>query len=224
MKTALHGISLFIFMLACLSATPSNAADAKARAAELATWRDQCNDPDPDLQLAYIESAIATKDISIQRICLGKALESDNENVRNIGLRAAIASMQHLTFTVELPNELAAEYKNSANDPEKLEKFFNSDPGEVFSPLRNGLLIDIVDASMTTGKSTWHPLAGLNKSSSNYQGVAIVEGSKISWVGSICISNGNHSSIIVHLEPGGILKGFLQCEGLQPFPITAKLL
>ena len=87
--------------------------NADERAGQLKTWRQQCADPDVDLRSAYIEAAIASKDVVVVRICVRLALESNDADIRNLGLRAAIASISQLTFAVTIPPELAQAYEDA---------------------------------------------------------------------------------------------------------------
>ncbi|MEW7009646.1 hypothetical protein [Lentilitoribacter sp. EG35] len=101
---------VFVFGLVLAFFIQSYAAfsqSAEERAGELKNWREQCNHPDPDLRLAYLEAALETNDASINRICVRLALKSDNADLRNLGLRAAIASFDQITFEVDMPLELS---------------------------------------------------------------------------------------------------------------------
>ena len=111
----------------------------QARAASLQTWREQCSDPDPDLRLAYVESAIANKDASVQRICIRLALQSDNSDIRNLGLRAAIAATQQITFMPTMPKSLEAELRKGADDENFMRKVKETYASRVYETTQNGL-------------------------------------------------------------------------------------
>ncbi len=217
--------SLYSFALLVLAAFPSPmlAQEASNRAGELKTWREQCNDPDPDLRLAYVEQAIATGDVTVQRICVRLALDSDNADIRNLGLRAAFASIPRLSFSVDIPPELAAALKAAGNNEKKQAEMSRSYVMQDYEVLKNGLYVEVDGAAVGTGSSTWYPLAGLNQRDDRFKGLANVNGSRVNWVGAAVLSK-QACSIDVQLEEGAVLKGKLQCGDLWAFPIAAKLL
>jgi len=97
------------------------AQNANDRAGDIKLWRDQCNDSDPDLRTAYVEEAIATKGTTIKRICVRLAMESSDDDVRNLGLRAAIAMLKEISFKVEIQPELQQYISDAGDDKKKLE-------------------------------------------------------------------------------------------------------
>jgi hypothetical protein len=206
------------------SAPQASAQTVAERAGELKTWREQCNDPDPDLRLAYVEAALATGDASIQRICIRIALESGNADIRNLGLRAAIARLDQITFAVEIPAELKAAYDEAGNDRKKLDKIERASwSARNYATIQNGLTFILEDASVTSSSSSWYPLGGVAEKSENYQGKAVITGDAIDWVGNASLGRSWKCRLHVVLAAGGILEGKLQCANHVAFPVSAKL-
>ncbi|MDD4702166.1 MAG: hypothetical protein PHI96_08095, partial [Desulfovibrio sp.] len=113
------GVVLGCFVFVFSSGSTALGADAQDRAGELQTWREQCADPDPDLRLAYLENAIANGDVSVLRICIRLALQSDNADIRNLGLRAAITATPRITFMPTMPKALEQAYKRTGDNEQK---------------------------------------------------------------------------------------------------------
>lgn len=200
----------------CLSAT------ATERAAELKTWREQCNDPDYDLRLAYTEQALETGDESIKRICIRVALESDNADIRNLGLRAAIASSEKIFFDVQMPKEFTEAIKSAGNNEKAKEKILSMDISRAYQALQEGVSFIIEGASVSKGSSVWYPIAGNISQRDN--GPADVVGSKVKWTGNVTFGRWYRScDLNVQLISGGILDGNLQCDNWWPYHVTAKL-
>ncbi|NEK17161.1 hypothetical protein [Rhizobium leguminosarum] len=199
------------------------AQDATNRAGELKSWREQCNDPDPDLRLAYIEKAIDGGDVSVKRICIRLALESDNADIRNLGLRAAISSVPSVSFAVQIPGELEAATKAAGDDEKKLAEIARWYVSQDFTRLRNGLVFEIDGAAVSNGESVWYPLAGLSQRNDKYRGKTTVVGSELNWTGRASLAQ-PECSLNAKLLSDNTLSGTFQC-GVEPsFPVTAKLL
>ncbi|MCW1751114.1 hypothetical protein [Rhizobium acaciae] len=215
----------FLIALLAVWAAPASsfAQETSNRAGELKTWREQCNDPDPDLRLAYVEQAVATGDVAVQRICVRLALDSDNADIRNLGLRAAFAATSRLSFSVDMPPELEAALKAAGSNEKKQAEIARWYVMQDYQVLKNGLYIEIDGAVVSAGISTWYPLVGLNQRDDRFRGQASVNGSRVNWVGSALLSK-QACSIDVQLDAGAVLKGKLQCSDLPAFPISAKLL
>jgi len=206
------------------------AEDATERAGELKAWREQCADPDSDLRTAYIEAAIATDDVAIIRICVRQSLESDDADIRNLGLRAALASAGQLQFEVTTPNELANLLKKYGDDGEKIQRAIDDGTlsGRLFqldNSLKPGIAFSIESDDISRGVSTWYPLLSLPEKSDGYKGKAVVVGDKVNWTGAAI--NGNNvldCRLNLTLAPGAMLTGSFQCEQMAAFPVSAKLL
>jgi hypothetical protein len=212
----LLSIILFFTVSHCFAKTPQE------RAAELKNWQEQCNDPDYDLRLAYIEQAIETNDMSIKRICIRTALESDNGDIKNLGLRAAIAATDRIHFNVELPEKLLEDLKKAEKDEEKLNRLKQGSDYLNYSSLNQGLSFMIEGASVSKGAYEWYPLADNAQPDKIFKGRADIVGSSVKWTGNMLLRNSASScDLNVKLLPGGILEGFIQIKN-SSFPLRVK--
>jgi hypothetical protein len=214
---------VFGLILLIAMAGPVLAETAIERASEIKTWRDQCSDPDADLRIAYIEAAIASKDMAIMRVCVRQSLESDNADIRNLGLRAAIASVDQLRFDADMPASLAAALKKAGNDDDALRDVGRLYVAQMWSYLETGLVFSITDADITSGTSTWWPLAQLDSPSDNFKGKATVVGDQVTWVGSARLVL-TDCRLNLDLVAGPMLQGTFQCGRADPFTVRARLL
>jgi hypothetical protein len=216
---------LFGTCFVLLAALSSEAAGQSAteRAGSLKVWREQCNDPDIDLRIAYVEQAIESGDVTIQRICARLALESDDADIRNLGLRAAIASLSQISFDVEMPSELAAAYRDAGDDEKEINEIDGWYLARDYAHLRTGLVFLVERADVNLGTSKWYPLVALTGKDDRRVGNATIIGSDLTWIGSARLS-AEACKLDVQLEPGSMLVGTFQCERLSPFPVRAKVL
>ncbi|MCJ2164676.1 MULTISPECIES: hypothetical protein [unclassified Pseudodesulfovibrio] len=217
---------LLILAAVVLSPLEVKAGTAQERAGELVQWRENCNDPDPDLRLAYIENAISSGDVSIQRICIRCAVESDNADIKNLGLRAAIASLKQITFTVELPVEMQAKLQRAGDNKDEIQSVIDKNRNEFsgYNTIKNGLSFIITEATVPSSQSIWFSLAKQSSKNDDFKGTATITGDRINWVGRSSIDrNSYESSISLKLEAGGVLKGTYQPSSGPVYPITAKL-
>ena len=212
-----------LLLLFAIAPFPVQAQTAEDRAGELKAWREQCSDPDADLRLAYLEAALETADVSIIRICVRQSLESDNADIRNLGLRAAIASIDQLAFEVEIPPALDKALKAADDDDDKLDEIYGWYVYRDWLLLKTGLVITVDDAELATGKSVWYPMVNRTEPSESYSGKATIIGDKVTWVGSASL-NRNDCRLSLSLAAGPVLEGELQCSDITPFHVTAKLL
>lgn len=197
--------------------------EATNRAGELKLWRDQCNDPDPDLRLAYVEKAVDGGDVSVKRICIRLALESDNADIRNLGLRAAISSVPSLTFAVQIPEELQKALSGAGDNEKKQAEIARWYVSQDFTRLKNGLVFEIDGATVSRGESVWYPLASLSQRNDNYRGKTAIVGSELNWTGRASLAQ-TECSLSAKLTADNTLSGTFQC-GIEPaFPVSAKLL
>ena len=200
------------------------AQNANDRAGDIKLWRDQCNDSDPDLRTAYVEEAIATKGTTIKRICVRLAMESSDDDVRNLGLRAAIAMLKEISFKVEIQPELQQYISDAGDDKKKLEEINNTYNMRMYQIIKNGLTFGITEATVATDRSTWFPYGSLATPSDNYQGPTSIVGDEINWVGNINLDGNYKCRLNATLGNGTQLVGELQCGSYWAFPVSAKLL
>lgn len=200
------------------------AQDVTERAGEIKAWREQCSHPDPDLRLAYLEAALKTKDASIERICVRLALQSDNADIRNLGLRAAIARFDQLSFDVKMPEGLAEAIEEADGDKDRLSQISKWYITNNYNHIQHGMIFELKKADITSGQSTWHPLGSLADMSENYVGKAVVTGDRIRWTGNTYIDRSQTCTLDVQLSQSGTLEGAMQCEDYWPIPVSASLL
>ena len=224
----MKSIVTFAFTFVCLSTFglyPSFGQSVAERAASLKEWRTQCGDPDPDLQVAYVEAALATKDVAIQRICLRQTLQSDHANVVNLGLRAAIASMSQISLAVKIPVKLQAAITEADEDEDKLNNIGRWDIYRLYSIVQSGLIFTVSKASINSNVLTLQPLVDLTKPEKDYSGVATIIGTKLAWQGRTRIAHNNRSCrLSMSIVGDGQLQGEFQCEDWWPIPVTAMLM
>lgn len=223
-------MNIFMIPSALLIATTalvssSIAATPLERAGELKTWKEQCNDGDPELRLAYVEAALDTNDVSVQRICTRLALESDDANTRNLGLRAVMASLDRVLFETTIPAPYKAALEDAEGNEKRLEEIRNWYFYGLWNFANEGVNFEISKSKVTSGKSVWYPLTSLAEVSDNYKGNANVVGSTVSWTGKMRFGNRAWSCRLdASLESGATLAGMLKCEDFWPIPVRAKLL
>lgn len=214
--------------LACLTATaafqPSLAQPAAERAGQLKDWRNACTDPDPDLQLAYLEAAIATGDTAIIRICVREALESDNADILNLGLRAALASAPRITFQTSIPPELKKEYDNAGKDKEKLNQISHYYINGTWLDLRPGLTFEVTDAKIESSTATWTSLVDSNKPDERNKGISRITGTRVTWQGQVAAGRTWTCILDAELVAGQKLQGELSCPKQWAIPVSLKLL
>lgn len=206
-----------------LAATGTQAQTAADRAGELKVWREQCSDPDPDLRLAYIEAAIGTKDTAVIRICARQSLESDDSDTRNLGLRAALASMDQIRFEVEMPELLADALADADDDEKKLAEIERWYIKRDWQGLQGGLVFEIDKADMIKGSAVWFPMVNRSARYDRHTGKVAITGDTVTWVGAANLATGD-CTLTASLVPGPALEGEFLCVQGEPFPVTAKLL
>ena len=226
MKRSLMGMGLVLLgMSICCELALAQA--VRERVEQIKIWRQQCNEPDIDLRMAYVEEAIKSDDKILQRICLRQSLESDNADIRNLGLRAAMASLSQITFKVEMPQQLKEEYEKAGKDEKKLSKVSKIPLNGLYQHIRSGLSFVIKDAVGSKGTSTWHSLVGLTKPDDVHKGETTIIGENLTWTGSVAHPNPSYHvpcKLNAHITAGAILKGEFQCYDWRSIPIEANLL
>lgn len=215
---ALLAVTALLFSSATLSQ------DATDRAGDIKLWRSQCNDADPDLRTAYVEEAIETKGTTIKRICVRLAMESSDDDVRNLGLRAAIAMQRELRFKVEMPPELSDALSKARDDQGKLNDIDKTAEMRIYQIIKSGLTFGITDAEVATDRSVWFPYGSLSTPNDNYKGPASIVGDEITWVGNAYFASGSVCRLTGRLDNGARLVGELQCDSHSAFPVSARLL
>lgn len=202
----------------------ARANSALERAAEIKEWRAQCQDPDPDLRLAIMEAAIDTGDQSIIRVCLRNALQDDSSDVRNLGLRAAIAAADKLVFTVEIPEHLDRAFKEAGDDERQwreINKWFDT---RLWRQVQNAAIFEIDSSDLTARESRWYPLVSITQRSNNYFGDAVVSDGQVVWNGRVAIGNSSHDCVMkLDVTDDNRLDGNIKCERHSAFNLSAPL-
>lgn len=216
---------LFALLVAVAGSSiqPAEAQDATERAGQLKVWREQCADPDIDLRTAYIEAAIATADTSIIRICVRQALQSDDADIRNLGLRAALGSASTITFIPEMSPEYAKALKEAGDNEGKLAEISNWYADRIWKVISTGITFEVDKADLVGGVGEWFPMVNLGKRNENYTGMATIVGSRVTWSGTINFTP-SQCILVAEMDSGGELVGSLRCGDVWPFPLRARLL
>lgn len=214
-------------------ALTSAAETPEDRIGKIKQWKSDCAEEDADLRLAYVEAAIATEDPAIMRICNRLALQSDNADIRNLGLRASLASMEQIVFTPAMPDTLkkVAE-KADADEATKaaiLSCGDNTSPDyKIWHSISTGIPFVIEEGKVNDSSFKWTALVNTAKTYDDYSGNAIIVGSNLSWTGQFysinkCSGHSHKCSISTSLSESGKLDGTLQCAVGGSFEISADL-
>lgn len=204
---------------ACLAASPQD------RAAKLKEWREKCNDPDPDLRLAQFEAAIATSDVTVMRTCIRQALRSDQSDMRNLGLRAALSMRQRITFQMSLPDVIKqAQAKSGSN--QKRDRELRRTYGLTLNPFDSigGIFTFVRErAEVTEAVSQWSTL-GINPDIySRFKATMSVTGDRVSATGNLYVSGDNNFRMQLRLNNVGELVGTIKLGRSETFPVQTKL-
>jgi hypothetical protein len=208
-----------------LPAQAAYAQSAAEGAAEIKVWREQCDDSDVDVRQAHISHALKTAPTVVKRICVRQALESDNADIRNLGLRAAISMLPRLMFAVAEPEVLVRGKAEAARDPRKMRDYQGWYATRDFGAIGSGLVFEIDSAELERGVSKWYPLVDLSSRNERYAGQANIVGNQLNWIGSANMpSNQVACQLNVALGTGATLRGVFKCGRSEPFAVSAKLL
>jgi hypothetical protein len=212
-------------LILTLTAHSAYAQSAAEAAAEIKAWREQCDDPDVDVRQAHISRALKTASAIVKRICVRQALESDNADIRNLGLRAAISMLPRLTFAVAEPEVLIRGKAEAARDARKMRDYQGWYATRDFLVIGSGLVFEIDSAELEGGASRWYPLVDLSSRNDRYVGQAVVVGNQLNWIGSANMpSNQVTCQLNAALGTGATLRGVFKCGRSEPFAVSAKLL
>lgn len=221
MKNILSVLALFAI---CLAPTHLMAKSPQERAAAIKTWRAQCNDPDPDLRLAYLEAALETKDNTIIRTCSRLAINSDNADLRNLGLRALLAAKEQIIFEVTRPEVITNALAKAGDDEDALEKIWGWYISRAHRKIQNGMIFVVEKATMSSSSAQWIALGARTAPHKDYRGKAVIVGDRLTWSGKVQLDNTRNCQINVLLQSGARLVGTFVCDDLSPFPIHVDLI
>jgi hypothetical protein len=216
---------LITIFAASLAATASVAETPQERAAKIKEWRANCSDPDPDLRLAYIEAAIAAANQTVIRTCIKQTLTSDNADVRNLALRAALASSERLTLEFQMPPAYRADLDRAGSDPQKLQRV-NSKYAydlQAVNATNGSLAIVPRDVDLDGQTSTWYVLGSNTGTEERYLAEFSVIGDTISGNGKTVISFNTTFNIQLGLNDQGELIGTGKLANSSALPLRIKL-
>jgi hypothetical protein len=97
---------------------PVKRVDPLARRDQLAEVSQKLADPDPDARTSYMESVVSSGDTTLIQKAISVALRSDDASLHNLALRAYMASIHEIIFTVNLPDKLKAKIDDAELDPD----------------------------------------------------------------------------------------------------------
>lgn len=204
----------------------SYAETPQERAAKIKEWRANCDDPDNDLRIAYLESAIAGKDQTVIRTCIKQTITSDNADVRNLALRAALASSERLTIELSMPASYEQDKEKAGDDKTRLRQL-NKDYGGSVKALKltNGIL-SLTPKAVELGKqkSSWFILgANTNEEDQSIANLSVV-GDQLAGNGTANIGYRVKLSLNLKLNDEGELVGEGKLYNSDSLPVKIRLL
>lgn len=203
---------------------PALAQSAEQRAAALKEWRANCTTDDPDLRLIYVQDAIAAQDATIGRICTRAALDSENPEVRALGLRAALALNETITFRMEMPAAYLERVHAAGDDQDRIDKVKSDFRFELdtFTKYGGTYTIRSGKVSLGSGSSEWTPMSHNGQYYDGYKLDAQATTSGIRLAGQDRLNSA--ISLDLDLEQGGFLVGTMTINSRGPYPVVAELL
>lgn len=209
------------------SATLTHAQTPLERAAKIKEWRANCGDPDPDLRVAYVEAAIATKDQTIVRTCLKETLVSDNPDVQNMALRAALASAERMTLVWEMPAVYITEIEKAGGDNDKIKNVNNRYRGWLQSAEATNGQMGLVpmDVDFTSNTSKWGTLWINAKTDEAYFVNIEITGTTLQAIGMYNYYGSNKRGVkfTLNLNDAGVLEGTGSLDDESDFRVSIKL-
>ena len=218
--------ALLLAGLALATTTNQTIAEsAQDRANKIKEWRENCNDPDPDLRLAFLESAIESGDATIMRTCVRQALTSDNVDMRNLGLRAALAMNERITFVMTLPDHVAEALAEAGTDSKKLNAVQRTYSYTIQPVESIGGIFTLVqsNAAITAPVSEWYTLGMNADNNANYRATLSVAGDQVSGTGRVHLQGDGKLAMLLRLSNEAELVGTVDFGRSDPIPVKAKL-
>lgn len=193
------------------------------RAAKIKEWRQNCNDPDPDLRMAFLESAIAGKDQTVIRTCVKQLLLSDNDDVRNLAIRAGLASAERVVIQFSESERFKQAMANAGSDTAKIDRVNKDYRFEVGILGQTGGMITLapIEVSMSSQSSRWYSNSTSAATSDRNTAELNLVGSRLTVTGTA------HPNIAylfsATLNDQGFLEGTGKLKHALDLPITLKL-
>lgn len=203
-----------LLIIAAAAASPAD------RVEELKQWKAKCSDADVDVRMAYVEAAIASEDATVARVCTRLAIENDNADVRNLGLRAAIALTDQVTFAVSPPAAYAAALEAAGDDESAVDAVKDEfkQSTRYWTTLRGGIPFTVKKSSVADPTSQWFATVG-NGREDAAQGAAVV-GDTVSWSGRV---SNTQCVLTTKLDEEARLVGTVACANDLPYPVAARI-
>lgn len=216
----------FIIALLALG-SPLYAETPAERVAKIKEWRANCNDPDPDFRIAYLEAAIESNDQTILRTCLQQTINSDNTDVKNLALRTALASSKQLALIISMPESYNSAMSKAGNDTNKkasIQREFRDD-FEVVT--RSGGLLGLspIKVSIGSALSNWYVLGQNTQTDERYATQLVITGDTISGNGQAYFSGSVYNfNMQLTLNNKAELEGEIKIHQSSQLPVKIKLL
>jgi len=208
-----------------LAFTPSAVAQGAAeRAAALKQWKADCSQEDPDLRLAYIEDAIINQGATVARLCARQALESKDPDTRALGLRAALAMTEVITFPFEMPVQYEKDMAIALADDAEAVKNVENKYSYVKSGHKNfggAFTFKQKKVSLEKASGEWFIKDEYGRFDDRYEAQIVSTADTVRVEGSL---NGDSITINLRLGAGGLLTGEAVYDGHGPYPVIAELL
>jgi hypothetical protein len=188
----------------------AQAQSPQERIAEMREWRANCNDPDPDFRLAYLEAAIATGDASVARVCISAALASDDADMRDLGLRGALGLADRLTVEFEMPEAYVQGMAGASTDDDRRQLASSySNYLYYWGRIQGRLTLVKIAHDITDSDSTWIALDEDGRISENHILSAVVRGDRLAVTGQTDIGTAGGMTLDLAVQPDGTMRGTL---------------
>lgn len=218
---------LSVLIVSCLSIPTLHAASAVERSNQIKEWRSNCTDPDSDMRLAWLESAIESEDLIAQRTCAKVALFDTDIEMRRLGVQMAIAINDRLIVKIDASEEYRNAMKSAGTDKKKIREV-KSDFGytaKAYETLGGAMTLAAKSVSLMTQTSEWLVVPVTGVESDSYKMSLTLIGDGLSGVGTALTPAGALSvTLNVELNDAGILSGTIGFYGGLLFPATIQLL
>ncbi|MCR9196112.1 MAG: hypothetical protein NXH88_15340 [Hyphomonas sp.] len=225
MKPSAHASAIVAIFLLFIS-NPAVAQTPLELASQLKEWRAVCTDPDPDVQVGGMLAALNEGDQTIIRVCAGAGLNSDNPDMRNLSLRAVLASLEQIRFGTDMPPELAAAYEATGSDQAKRAELDQTRVASMVRGLAGGVAFHIQESSIESGSADWYSITNRDDVDERYRGRMTLMADRISWEGRVVVFPGTYDvcALSASLTDDAMLAGTLKCGQMEPLPIKVELL
>lgn len=192
------------------AAGAAEAQSPQERVAELREWRANCNDPDPDFRLAYLEAAVASGDASIARVCIAAALASDDADMKDLGLRGALGFAERLNVNFTMPDAYFRDMDAATTESDR--NSVRSDYSTYlyfYERLQGNLTLVKVSYNVNDSSSTWVAIDENGRISEDHPVIAVIRGDRLEVTGETDIGTSGGMTLDMTVQPDGTLTGTL---------------